>query len=215
MTTFVLTCGGASTPEPLQALPGAAVGARPGKPEVNPPLTGVTRLIVVGGGDQPDADLAAVLTRLLRTERLHIELAYVAPRPTPATRVWSLASGQEAALRAGREPAVSLPLVRDDAGQALVARASLAGPGGAKITGESYVDSVLLFSGNVDQVLIEPTLDGLRAALPRRWRQRWVAGRAVQTGSTGMALTRDGVTHDRVVNRSTFYRHTQDWLLVR
>ncbi len=215
MTTFVLTCGGASTPEPLQALPGAAVGARPGKPEVDPPLSGVTRLIVVGGGDQPDADLAAVLTRLLRTERLHIELAYVAPRPTPATRVWSLASGQEAALRAVRAPAVSLPLVRDDAGQALVARASLAGPNGAKITGESYVDSVLLFSGNVGQILIEPTLEGLRAALPRHWRQRWVAGRAVQTGSTGMALTRDGVTHDRVVNRSTFYRHTQDWLLVR
>jgi hypothetical protein len=214
--TYVLTCGGVAMPESLRSLPGAVVGERPGKSEVDPHVSGTTRLIVLGGPGNPDADLAAVLTRLLRLDRLDVELAYVAPHPTPATRLWKLPTGDRAARLAVHGSARALPLVRDDAGQALVGQATMTGADGVPITGETYVDSTLLFSGNTQKVLIEPTAEGpgVRAGLPRRWRTHWVPGRAIQTGSTGLVLTRDGVPHERVTKRSTFYRHTTDWLLV-
>jgi hypothetical protein len=58
---------------------------------------------------------------------------------------------------------------------------------------------------------------GLRAsALSSRMRaKRWVAGRAVQLGTNGARVVRDGVAGQRPVRRSTFYRHTQGWLRVR
>ena len=51
------------------------------------------RFAVIGG----DADLAAVLTRLLRTERLDVELAYVPRRRSAATRAFGLPTGRRAA----------------------------------------------------------------------------------------------------------------------
>ena len=63
------------------------VGRRPGK-QIDQLLTGRpnTRLLVVGD----DADLAVVVLRLLRTERLAlIEVAYASPRRrTPVTDLW-------------------------------------------------------------------------------------------------------------------------------
>ncbi|EFG76636.1 hypothetical protein HMPREF0591_3468, partial [Mycobacterium parascrofulaceum ATCC BAA-614] len=55
---------------------------------------------------------------------------------------------------------------------------------------------------------------GLRARVPARWR-RWVAGRAVQLGSTGVIVVRDGVPAPRPARRSTFYRNVEGWLAVR
>ncbi|EUA68639.1 hypothetical protein I553_1827 [Mycobacterium xenopi 4042] len=42
-----------------------------------------------------------------------------------------------------------------------------------------------------------------------------MAGRAAQLGCTGVMVTRDDVPARRPIRRSTFYRHTQGWLLVR
>jgi hypothetical protein len=126
------------------------------------------------------------------------------------TRVWSLPTGERAAALALSGSAQAVALVRDDAGVALVGRATLTG---SPLTGESYVDSTQLFSGSARRVVVEPAADGLRA-LAGRFRP-WVSGRAVQTGTTGLLLSRDGVEHERVVKRSTFYRHTEDWRLVR
>ncbi|MBY0441740.1 MAG: peptidase M50, partial [Mycobacteriaceae bacterium] len=53
------------------------------------------RLIVVGG----DAQLAMVLTRLVRTDRLDIEVGYVPRWRTTATGVYGLCSGRRAARR--------------------------------------------------------------------------------------------------------------------
>jgi len=75
------------------------------------------------------------------------------------------------------------------------------------------VDSFLLFSGSTRGLVIEPTAEGVRASLGRF--RPWVSGRAAQTGTTGLLLTRDGVPHERMIKRSTFYRHTTDWQLVR
>ena len=173
-----------------------------------------TRLLVVAGGRSPDAALAAVLTALLRAERLDVELGYVVAQRTPATRAWGLATGEQAARRALHEPAQAVALVRDETGQALVGRAVLTGVGGAPLTGEAYADDVRLFSGKVRAVELTPSGDGVGASVRVGLRRRRATARAVQLGCTGAELVRDGVTAPRPVRRSTFYRHVLDWQLV-
>jgi hypothetical protein len=173
------------------------------------------RLVVVGA----DADLATVLSRLLRADRLDIEVAYVPRRRTTATRVYRLPAGRRAARRTRRGSARRVPLIRDETGSVIVGRAAwLPADGRQLIHGEAIVDDTPLFDGDVAGVCIEPTLamPGLRAGVSRCriWR-RWITGRAVQLGSTGVAVVRDGVPAPRTARRSTFYRNVEGWLLVR
>lgn len=171
------------------------------------------RLVVVGA----DADLAAVLSRLLRAERLDVEIAYVPSRRTRAIRIYRAAAGRRAARRARRGTAQRVTLVRDETGAVIVGRAGWRPPAdGQRLRGEAVVDDTVLFDGDVTGADVEPTLamPGLRASLRRPWR-RWITGRAVQLGSTGVAVIRDGVAAPRPARRSTFYRHVEGWLLVR
>jgi hypothetical protein len=162
------------------------------------------RLIVVGSG----VDLAAVLTQLLRTERLDVEVGHV-------RRWWQARAARDGA-------AVRVPLIRDETGQVIV-RAAYWLPDsdepGARVRGEAIVDDTMLFDGEATGVRIEPTptMPGLRAsALTRNMRPRqWVVGRAAQLGTPGALVVRDGVAAPRPVRRSTFYRHTNGWLRVR
>ena len=159
------------------------------------------RVIVVGSA----ADLAGVLTRLLRTERLDVEVAHLPSR-----------SG---AQRAATGAAHRVPLIRDETGTVLVGTALwLPADGARTIAGEAVVDDTVLFDGEVAGVQIEPlpTMPGVRATvLTPRWQpNRWVTGRAVQLGTTGAVVVRDGLPVPRPVRRSTFYRHTQGWLRV-
>jgi hypothetical protein len=169
------------------------------------------RLVVVGA----DADLAAVLTRLLRAERLDIEVAYVPRRRTAATRIYRIPAGSRAARRALRGSARRVPLIRDETGSVIVGQADWLPPDAELLRGEAVVDDTVLFDGDVAGVRIEPTvsLPGLRARV--RGTRRWITGRAVQLGSTGVAVVRDGVATPRTAPRSTFYRHIEGWLLVR
>nr|WP_234835044.1 hypothetical protein [Mycolicibacterium stellerae] len=157
------------------------------------------RLIVVGS----DADLAAVLARLLRADRLDIEVGH-------ATSRWT-------ARRARRGSARRVPLIRDETGHVIVGLAEWHGEGGAPLHGEAVVDDVVLFDGEAAGVRIEPTqsMPGLRACVIRPGRRRWVVGRAAQLGTTGATVVRDGTEGSKIVRRSTFYRHTEGWLLVR
>jgi hypothetical protein len=169
------------------------------------------RFAVVGA----DADLAAVLTRLLRAERLDIEVAYVPRRRTAATRVYRLPAGRRAARRSKSGSARRAPLIRDETGSVIVGQADwLPDPSTSErlLHGEAIVDDNPLFDGGV---CIEPTpsLPGLRARV--HGRRRWITGRAVQLGSTGVAVIRDGVPAPRAARRSTFYRNVEGWLLVR
>jgi hypothetical protein len=165
-------------------------------------LTDWRRLVVVGS----DADLASVLTRLLRADRLDVEVGHVR-RPWQARRA-----------RAGA--ARRVPLIRDETGAAVV-RAAYWLPAGDADTlhGEAVTDDTLLFDGEVAGVHIEPTssMPGLRASvLSGRMRpRRWLSGRAVQLGTDGAIVVRDGTAAPRPVRRSTFYRHTKGWLRVR
>ncbi|TCK00448.1 hypothetical protein [Nocardia alba] len=172
------------------------------------------RLIVLGA----DASLAAVLTHLMRTERLHVEVGFVPVDTTYASRVYQTGTGNGAAKRAVEGKAIETPLIRDDTGTVLVGRASITGVDAAKLEGEAYVDDTLLFTGKVTTMLISPTMTmpGVRARVRKGLRKRtWVAGRAAQLGTPAAVVTRDGITTERAVPRSTFYRFEQPWLLVR
>jgi hypothetical protein len=196
MTTadvVVLLFGGRRVPRPLGDLP--VVGLDD--------VADARRVVVVGS----DADLAAVLTRLLRVDRLDVEVGHV-------LRPWH-------ARRARTGQAQRVPLIRDETGSVIVGAAYWLPPDeqARTIHGEAVVDDTLLFDGDVTGVRIEPTstMPGLRAtSLSTRMRpKRWVTGRAAQLGTEAALVVRDGVPAARPVRRSTFYRHTEGWLQVR
>lgn len=222
MVPVVLKCGDAPLPLALRSLDVLTVPTLPEKDDFDEAFAKIEtsekpRLIVVGDDDA----FAAALTRLMRTDRLHVELAYVPEERTDATHAYGLRTGSKAAAIAVSGVARPTPLIRDDAGIALVGEAVVYGSEHAgELIGEAYVDNERLFSGTVPGMRIVPTpeLPGLRATVDkRRWfgGHRWLTGRAVQLGSPAAVLTRDGVRAPRPVKRSTFYRHDQDWLLVR
>lgn len=206
---LVLLFAEARAPGPLRDAPALRVDA---EPTLDAAVGPYSRLVVVGA----DADLAAVLTRLLRADRLDVEVAYVPRRRTHATRVYRLPAGRRAARRARRGSAERVSLLRDETGSAIVGRAGWwPTDRGGLLHGEAVVDDTTLFDGEVSAVRVEPTLasPGLRARV--RGRGRWIAGRAAQLGSTGVIVVRDGVPAARAARRSTFYRNVEGWLLVR
>ena len=197
-----------SPPRPLTGLRVVEPG------DIDAALAWARRLVVVG----VDADLAAVLTRLLRAERLDVEVGYAPRRRTAATRVHRVPAGRRAARRARRGVAQRVPLIRDETGSAIVGVAQWKPAAGEQLLhGEAVVDDAVLFDGDAAGVRVEPTatLPGLRARVTDGRSRRWLTGRAAQLGSNGVAVVRDGVAAPRTSRRSTIYRHTEGWLLVR
>ena len=177
--------GIAVRPTPSSPLAGrscrsATSPATPSRPST-PRCGRCTRLIVVG----TDADLAAVLTRLLRIERLDVEVG-------PRGRRVADGAGAHAAARAAcaADPRRNRPGHRRR-------RRLAAGDDGAPLHGEAIVDDTVLFDGEVTGVRIEPTTRHARPAggvlTGRLRRRRWVTGRAAQLGTTGARVLRDGV----------------------
>ena len=205
----VLLFDGRRPPRALGHLPAVTVHKTD---EIEAAVT-ARRIVVVG----TDRDLAAVLTTLLKAEKLGVEVAFVPRRRTAATRAYGLPTGRRAARAALTHAATRVPLIRDDSGRALVGAGLWVGETG--LEGEAVVDDTVLFDGEATAVRIEPigTMPGLRAAvLSSRMRpKRWVTGRAAQLGTTGAFVVRDGEASTRTVRRSTFYRHTEGWLAVR
>ena len=127
--------------------------ARPGRADVDPLLVGAVRRLVVAG---TDADLAAVLVRLLRRDRLDVELAYVpADRRSAAARLWGMPHGAAAAELARDGVARPAPLVRDDAGGVLVGRGEIRGQAGS-VHGEAYCDGLLVLRGSARRLVVTP-----------------------------------------------------------
>ncbi|MGW0043006.1 hypothetical protein [Rhodococcus sp. NPDC003348] len=219
LTLHVLACGDPAVPAPLASLPFTAAPAVPAKPDFDALLPVLdddpdARLVVVGN----DGALAATLTRLMRSERLQVEVAYVAAERTPGTRLYGLPTGERAARLALDGAAAALPLIRDDSGTALVGEATITGPDGGALVGEAYADSERVFSGEIPVLRVTPTVElpGVRASAGKRLlRQHWLPARAVQLGAVGAVVTRDGVTTPRALKRCSFYRDTREWLLVR
>ncbi|MDN5860745.1 MAG: hypothetical protein L0H84_19250, partial [Pseudonocardia sp.] len=193
--------------------------ARPDRTSLDPVLRehAPRRLVVAGD----DADLAAVVVRLLRTERLDVEIAYLPGGPTPATRCWGLPYGAAAAARAGTAPATPVPLVRDDSGGVLVGRGEIEG-----LVGECWCDQHLVLRGRAPRLVVVPgpsgiavragrsrrAPDGRTHALPPKIAsgRGSAVGRAVQVGGEPMTVVSDGTPHPRPVPRWTWFRHTTD-----
>jgi len=216
-----LRLNGSRRPLVIDGVPTVALPARPGRAEIDPVLAAHDpRRVIVAG---TDADLAAVLLRLLRTDRLDVELAYLPRLRSPAVAAWGLPTGAAAVTLALGGLAGPVPLARDDAGGVLVGRGEIRG-----LTGECYCDDVLVLRGRTARLVVAPGPDGIavRAGRPPDGRTRRVppkalrgrgsaVGRAVQVGGEPMTVTADGIRHPRPVPRRTWYRHTTDWLLVR
>lgn len=205
----VLLFGDCRALGPVRSLPTHRVQ---GPADVDAAVGPYQRLVVVGA----DADLATVLTRLLRADRLDVEVAYVPRRRSPASRAYRLPAGWRAARRARRGSARRVPLIRDETGSVIVGTAHWRPTGDERLLhGEAVVDDTPLFDGAVAEVQIAPTetLPGLRARVSGS--RRWLTGRAAQLGTPGAAVVRDGVPAPRPMRRSTFYRNTEGWLLVR
>ncbi len=219
-----------------------AVPAQPGRADVDPLLTDALRRLVVAG---TDADLAAVLVRLLRRDRLDVELAYIpADRRSAAARIWGLPHGAAAVELAREGAARPAPLVRDDGGGVLVGRGEVRGPAGP-MHGEVYCDGALALRGATRRLIVTPWPDAdpspggidrptppgvaVRAsrsgALPDDRHdpvppsaaagRGSAVGRAVQVGCLPATVIHDGVQHPRPITRWAWYRHAADWLLVR
>lgn len=216
----VLRCGSARWPgvAGLRAEHAAAVPARPGREELSEILAGLDgrRLVVCG----TDADLAAVLLRLLRTEAVGtVPVGYVPSSASSAVaRLWGLPTAPAtAATLALRGEPDRVPLVRDDSGGVLVGLGVV-----RPLDGVAYCDGEVVLRGRAARLEVAPdralglvvrvVRPGL-GRLPGR-RTRLTTGRAVQLGCQPTGVWRDGVA-ERTTDRWTWYRHTEDWLLIR
>jgi hypothetical protein len=164
-----------------------------------------------------DADLAAVLLRLLRTGAIDaVAVGYVPVEASSAVaRLWGLPVAPAAAtsLALHGDPD-SVPLVRDDSGGVLVGHGVV-----APLDGVAYCDDEVVLRGRATRLEVTPDRElGLvvrvvrRGLLTRQIRQ--AAGRAVQLGCQPTTVWRDGVA-GRTTDRWTWYRHTEDWRLIR
>ncbi|MGH3943232.1 MAG: hypothetical protein ACRDTG_32340 [Pseudonocardiaceae bacterium] len=208
----VLTCGNAQWPGPGAA---TTVPACPGRNDLSGPLSELNgrRLVICG----TDADLAAVVLRLLRTSSLGmVPVGYV---PTSAfsavARLWGLPSVPVAAVRVAlRGRPDRLPLVRDDTGGVLVGLGVI-----RPVQGVAYCDDDPVLRGAASRLEVTPDRQhGLVVRVVRRrlfGRQlRHAAGRAIQLGCTPTTVWRDGIP-SRTPDRWTWYRHTEPWHLIR
>jgi hypothetical protein len=222
MTLLVLTCPSwpGALPAPLDSeLPVRALPERPGRDELDlllAPQDGPApdRLVVAGS----DADLAAVVLRLLRTERLaEVAVAFLPSDPNSVVAdTWALPTDPATAAALARygEPD-RVPLVRDDAGGVLLGRGEL-----RPIRGVVYCDDQLVLRGQASRLVVTPAapvgveVRAVRFGLLGR-RVRAALGRAVQVGCLATTVVVDGVPQPRPVSRWTWYKHTEDLRLVR
>jgi hypothetical protein len=211
----VLTCGSARWPGAGVAEV-TAVPARPGREELGSLLAGLAgrRLVVCGS----DADLAAVLLRLLRGSLLGVvSVGYVPSSATSAVaRLWGLPVVPSAAASlALRGQPDRVPLVRDDSGGVLVGLGVV-----RPLQGVAYCDNEVVLRGQAARLEVVPdrtlglVVRVVRSGLLGRRAVRQAAGRAVQLGCAPTDVWRDGVP-TRTSDRWTWYRHTEDWQLAR
>lgn len=186
-----------------------------GKSNVDPIVESVTdgHLVIHGG----DADLAAVVLRLLRTERLDVPVGYVPVDPgSPVARFWRLPKDFADTVDTALDGRVDrVPLVRDDAGGVLLGLGVL-----APLRGTVFCDDEIPLRGAAKRLDVTPDSElGLRVRVVRKgWPRDKVTalpGRAVQFGGDPVVPVRDGVAHPRPMTRWTWYRHTTDLRVVR
>ena len=219
----LLTCGDQPTTVVARSPPFLPWSSRscPGRAELDPVLRELAarRLVVAG----TDADLAAVLVRLLRRERLDVEVAYLPRGRSAAARAWGLP--RDAAALALDGVAAPVPLVRDDAGGVLVGRGRGAAAGRGVLRRDAGVARGRARRRRGRAATGSRCGRAARAGRPTGARAPCRPARppgaappsAGPCSSAGEPFTPvlDGVPHPRAVTRWAWYRHTADWLLVR
>lgn len=219
MGALILGCGAASTSADWPKLASASgsevreIPATPDKSDVDPHLKGLAdgRVVVCG----TDADLAAVVLRLLRLARLDLAVAYVPVGPSPVARLWTLPRDRVGtALHGTPDP---VPLIRDDNGGVLLGLGVL-----APARGTMLCDDEVPLRGVAERVEVAPDHrggPGLSVTVVRKSllgkKSTTTLGRAAQYGGEPLTPVRDGVPHPRPVSRWTWYRHTEDLRVVR
>ncbi len=224
MRGIVLACGNANVDSAspmitersdIAVLP---VPSRPGKAHVDAVVSnlGDQRLVVAG----TDADLNAVVLRLLRTERVaDVPLAYVPSSPDSAVAaLWGLPTdpGRALDLALGGDPD-KVPFLRDDAGGVLIGLGVI-----SPVRGVGYCDDDNVLRGQATRVEVTPDPEGGAGLVVRVVQKRLfgkkveaTAGRAFQLGCLPTGVRSDGFAHPRQMNKWTWYRHTEDLRLVR
>jgi hypothetical protein len=194
---------------------------RPGKDDVDPLLTDIgsdvehDRLVVIGD----DADLAAVVLRMLRAERLDIAVGFVPlSQESDVAITWGLSGDRGRALDValGAEPDL-VPLVRDDSGGVLVGLGRI-GP----LRGVAYCDDTQVLRGPAKSIRVVPHAadgGGIEVTVAHRGlfnrKAQTEHGRAFEVGCLATTVVKDGVRHDRPVKKWNWYRHTEDLRLIR
>jgi hypothetical protein len=158
----------------------------------------------------PVPGLAAVLTRLWRTERLPAVPVSWEPADDPAS------SGLARSLGVGTGTERELPLVRDDHGGVLLSAGRVTAFGeqrrvmSRRFGAQAYCDDTRVADGAITRIDVRPdwtAVDRLSVAvltLPLRPVTR-ATGRALQIACAPAQVTRDGVPFDREVTRWTWY----------
>jgi hypothetical protein len=217
MGALILGCGTAVTSGDWRKLASASgsgaheIPATPGKNDVDPLLKSddVDRVVVHG----TDADLAAVVLRLMRTERvdeLMVGFVPVDRKQSQVAQLWGLpVDGVDLALTGSDR---ALPLVRDDNGGVLLGLGVI-----APAVGTVYCDDAVALRGDAPRIEVTPGSAGVTVKVVRgRFRKPAVfEGRAVQFGIDETHPVRDGVEYARAVTRWTWYRHTEDLRAIR
>ncbi len=92
----------------------------------------------------------------------------------------------------------------------------------APVRGVGYCDDELVLRGQASRIEVTPDPAGGAGLVVRVVRRRLLVqratstpGRAFQLGCLPVTPISDGVRHPRLVNRWTWYRHTEDLRLVR
>ena len=212
---LVVACGdGAAGFEEVDDVESIRVPSRPGKAEIDPLLGEHDHLVVSG----TDADLAAVVLRLLRKDALSgVSVGFVPSSPDSVVgALWGLPKTPLQALALALRGEVDpVPLIRDDVGGVLVGRGQL-----RLVRGVAYADEQVALRGPAAsiEVLPDPGGPGMAVRVVKGTifkRPSTLYSRAFQIGCIPTRPVRDDVVFERAVNKWTWYRHTEDLRLVR
>ncbi|MCS4491993.1 hypothetical protein N7326_06390 [Corynebacterium sp. ES2794-CONJ1] len=213
-----------------------------GQPTVAPQkdyLLHPLRIIVAGS----DAALSLVVTRLMRSDRLWAEVAFIPTHEESAVAsCWGLPRDTQQCLDiALNAPVAPMPLIRDDTATALMGRGEVSAWDAKEMTAEIVVDDEVLlrhqarrltprrgiFGARLAPMLDAPGLAAVVLDTPVVSRSRllgpWgtadpesvMIGRALQAGGEQLRVTIDGISRPRATDRVTFYRHLRDLQAVR
>ncbi|HVK20287.1 MAG TPA: hypothetical protein VM677_02895 [Actinokineospora sp.] len=215
MGALVLACGNQAGPDlgGRDDVEVVAVPSRPARADVDPLVKALDdrRLVIQG----TDADLAAVVVRLMRMSLLSTPIGFVPSGRSAIPGLWGIPADPASALRVALDGELDqFPLVRDDSGGVLVGLGVL-----KSVRGVAYCDDTTALRGRAKRIEVVPDPEsGLAVRVVRSGllgKRVEIQGRAFQVGCLPVIPESNGAAHPRDVSRWTWYRHTEDLRIAR